>query len=68
MLGGVFNAIVAPVVFPGLIEYPLALVAALMLRPKPPMNRPALLEFFFRDPRPTQAMDAWCPSCSAPRC
>jgi hypothetical protein len=57
VLGGVFNAIVAPVVFPGLIEYPLALVAALMLRPKPPMNRPALLEFFFRDPRPTQAMD-----------
>jgi hypothetical protein len=57
VLGGVFNAIVAPVVFTALIEYPLALVAALMLRPKPPMSRPALLEFFFRDPRPTQAMD-----------
>ncbi|MEA2467491.1 MAG: hypothetical protein QOJ57_1617 [Thermoleophilaceae bacterium] len=57
VLGGVFNAILAPIVFPGLIEYPLALVAALLLRPRPPMNRPALLEFFFRDPRPTKAMD-----------
>ena len=57
VLGGVFNAILAPVVFPGLIEYPLAIVAALMLRPKPPTTRPALLEFFFRDPRPTAAMD-----------
>jgi hypothetical protein len=57
VLGGVFNAILAPVLFPGLIEYPLALVAALLLRTRPPMNRPALLEFFFRDPRPTKAMD-----------
>jgi hypothetical protein len=57
VLGGVFNAILAPVVFPGLIEYPLALVAALLLRPRPPSTRPALLEFFFRDPRPTKAMD-----------
>jgi hypothetical protein len=57
VLGGVFNAILAPVVFPGLIEYPLAIVAALALRPKPPTTRPALLEFFFRDPRPTKAMD-----------
>jgi hypothetical protein len=57
VLGGVFNALLAPVVFPGLIEYPLALVAALALRPKPPTTRPALLEFFFRDPRPTKAMD-----------
>lgn len=61
VLGGVFNAILAPVVFPGLIEYPLAIVAALMLRPRPPMSRPALLEFFFRDPRPTKAMDLLVP-------
>lgn len=57
VLGGVFNAILAPTVFPGLIEYPLALVAALLLRPAPPTTRPALLEFFFRDPRPTKVMD-----------
>jgi hypothetical protein len=57
VLGGVFNALLAPVVFPGLVEYPLAIVAACMLRPKPPTTRPALLEFFFRDKRPTQAMD-----------
>jgi hypothetical protein len=61
VLGGVFNAILAPVLFPGLIEYPLAIVAALLLRPKPPSTRPALLEFFFRDPRPTQAMDGLVP-------
>jgi hypothetical protein len=57
VLGGAFNALLAPVVFPGLVEYPLAIVAACMLRPKPPTTRPALLEFFFRDKRPTQAMD-----------
>jgi hypothetical protein len=61
VLGGAFNALVAPVAFPGLIEYPLALVAALLLRPKPPTTRPALLEFFFRDARPTKAMDAVVP-------
>jgi SAM-dependent methyltransferase len=31
VIGGVFNALVAPVVFPGLYEYPLALVAGLGL-------------------------------------
>ena len=61
VLGGAFNAILAPLVFPGLVEYPLVLVAALLLRPKPPTTRPALLEFFFRDPRPTKAMDAVVP-------
>ncbi|HEY0631979.1 MAG TPA: hypothetical protein VGC98_07975, partial [Thermoleophilaceae bacterium] len=55
VLGGAFNALLAPVVFPGLVEYPLAIVAACLLRPKPPTTRPALLEFFFRDPRPTKA-------------
>jgi len=33
MLGGLFNAIVAPLVFPRVIEYPLMLVLACMLRP-----------------------------------
>jgi hypothetical protein len=61
VLGGVFNALLAPVVFPGLVEYPLAIVAACLLRPKPPVTRPALLEFFFRDPRPTRAMDLVAP-------
>ena len=61
VLGGVFNALLAPVVFPGLVEYPLAIVAACLLRPKPPTTRPALLEFFFRDPRPTKVMDAVVP-------
>jgi hypothetical protein len=56
-LGGAFNALVAPVAFPGLVEYPLALVAACLLRPRPPKTRPDLLEFFFRDPRPTRWMD-----------
>ena len=56
-LGGAFNALVAPVAFPGLVEYPLALVAACLLRPPPPKKRPDLLEFFFRDERPTRAMD-----------
>jgi hypothetical protein len=61
VLGGVFNALLAPVIFPGLVEYPLAIVAALLLRPAPPARRPTLLEFFFRDPRPTRAMDLVAP-------
>jgi SAM-dependent methyltransferase len=33
VLGGIFNAILAPVLFDTLAEYPIALVAAVMLRP-----------------------------------
>lgn len=33
VLGGAFNAIAAPVIFPGVIEYPLAIVAACFARP-----------------------------------
>jgi hypothetical protein len=33
MLGGVFNAIVAPLLFSGAYEYPIALIAAALLRP-----------------------------------
>jgi hypothetical protein len=57
VLGGAFNAVIAPLVLPALIEYPAAIVAACLLRPAPPRKRPDLLEFFLRDPRPTKAMD-----------
>ena len=60
-LGGAFNALVAPAAFPGLVEYPLALVAACLLRPAPPKKRPDILEFFFRDERPTRWMDLGMP-------
>jgi hypothetical protein len=33
VLGGLFNAILAPLIFPGVWEYPLALVALCLLRP-----------------------------------
>lgn len=56
-LGGAFNALLAPAAFPGLVEYPLALVAACLLRPAPPKKRPDVLEFFLRDERPTRYMD-----------
>src|SRR5262249_34474853 len=32
VLGGLFNAVLAPLIFPALIEYPLVLVAACLLR------------------------------------
>ncbi len=60
-LGGALNALVAPLLFPGLIEYPLAIVAACLLRPAPPKKRPELLEFFLRDERPTRWMDVGVP-------
>lgn len=34
MLGGVFNALLAPLLFSAVIEYPIALIAACMLRPQ----------------------------------
>ena len=60
-LGGAFNAVISPLVFPGLVEYPLAIVAACLLRPAPPKKRPELLEFFLGDERPTRWMDAIVP-------
>jgi hypothetical protein len=33
VLGGLFNALLAPLIFPGLVEYPLALVLACAVRP-----------------------------------
>jgi hypothetical protein len=35
VLGGVFNALIAPVIFNGVWEYPLALIAACLMRPQP---------------------------------
>lgn len=34
--GGAFNALLAPMIFPTVAEYPIAIVAALLLRPRPP--------------------------------
>jgi hypothetical protein len=45
-LGGLFNALLAPVLFPLPLEYPLLLVAACLLRPSPP-------------PHPTAAREDW---------
>jgi hypothetical protein len=41
VLGGVFNAVVAPLVFDSVAEYPLALVLACLLRPPPSGDRGA---------------------------
>jgi hypothetical protein len=41
LLGGIFNALVAPVIFTQLIEYPLVLAFACALRPAPPADAPA---------------------------
>lgn len=41
-LGGAFNSLLAPLLFAGIAEYPLAIVLALLLRPRPrpPLNTP----------------------------
>jgi len=44
--GGIFNALVAPVVFPTILEYPIAIVVALALRPGP--RGPRASARFFR--------------------
>jgi len=56
-LGGVFNALLAPVVFSSLTEYPLAIVLACALYPGPAKERPSALEFFTRSKKPTQVLD-----------
>jgi len=45
MLGGLFNALVAPVVFNSILEYPLVLVAACLLRAFPAFVRGTRLTF-----------------------
>jgi hypothetical protein len=39
MLGGVFNSLVAPHLFAGILEYPIVLAAAALLRPSPGYRR-----------------------------
>lgn len=39
-LGGLFNVFLAPVVFRSVVEYPLGLVAAALLRPRPAVDTP----------------------------
>jgi hypothetical protein len=39
MLGGVFNTVVAPIAFTRILEYPLALAAASLIRPSPGFRR-----------------------------
>lgn len=56
-LGGLFNAIVAPVIFDSLAEYPLAIVLACALYPGPEKQRPTVLEFFTRSKKPTRVLD-----------
>lgn len=34
LLGGIFNSLIAPVIFPAVLEYQLAIVAAVLLRPR----------------------------------
>ncbi|MBV9802315.1 MAG: fused MFS/spermidine synthase [Solirubrobacterales bacterium] len=57
VVGGAFNAILAPVAFPTLVEYPLAIVAVCALRPRPPSSRTDLLTLLVKDPRATRLMD-----------
>jgi hypothetical protein len=56
-LGGVFNALVAPVLFKTLVEYQLAIVLACALYPGPGKERPTVLEFFTRSKKPTRVLD-----------
>jgi hypothetical protein len=51
VIGGAFNALLAPVAFPTLVEYPLAVVAACALRPRPPSKRPDLVALLLKKPR-----------------
>ncbi len=43
MLGGMFNTFVAPFIFNGIYEYPIMIIAALLLRPWVPLSLPRLL-------------------------
>jgi len=39
VLGGIFNALVAPVIFSTVVEFPLVLIFAALLRPPSPRSR-----------------------------
>jgi len=49
VLGGLFNAFVAPLAFAGTFEYELAILAACLLRPAHPSNPPATARTRFLD-------------------
>ena len=44
ILGGLFSALVAPLLFRTIVEYPLVLVLACLLRPPPPAASPAIAQ------------------------
>src|SRR5262249_31385809 len=45
LLGGVFNAIVAPLAFNSVLEYPLAIILACAARPSQPPRRPSRFDY-----------------------
>lgn len=50
VLGGIFNSLVAPVVFPALFEYPAVLVLAALLVPAGRRARPAAIRLTWKEP------------------
>ncbi|MCE5282879.1 MAG: fused MFS/spermidine synthase, partial [Deltaproteobacteria bacterium] len=50
VLGGIFNSLVAPVVFPALFEYPVVLVLAALLVPAGRRARPAAIRLTWKEP------------------
>ncbi len=61
-LGGVFNALLAPALFASLTEYPLAIVAACLLRPPAARARPGVLELLGADERVNGLIDVSLPA------
>jgi hypothetical protein len=61
-LGGVFNALVAPVAVTSLIEYLLASIAACLLRPQASGARPGILELLGVDARVQRLVDVTLPA------
>ena len=55
--GGLFNGLLAPVVFESLVEYPLAIALACALYPGALRQRPTVLEFFTQSKKPTEVLD-----------
>ena len=63
VLGGLFNALIAPILFDQVLEYPMLLVAVLLLRPRIPKRDPRaerLAKLWDLVPRPQS------PSCLSP--
>jgi hypothetical protein len=47
VLGGLFNAVIAPVIFPDVWEYPLMIVASCLIRPVPRAEGPSIARHYF---------------------